>query len=114
MEIIDALVRLISEHGYVTVLSAMLLGVLVWRGKSIVNFLVDTYNAAQVVKLHEQTIIELKKELELMREQLEKYSEQILAQVEEIAVLRTRLERYESHFAKRTAGKSRRHRNESE
>ena len=39
-------------------------------------------------------------------------NEQIMAQVEEIAVLRTRLERYEDHFTKRIASKSRRH-NES-
>lgn len=108
MEIIEAFAKLISEHGYATVLTGMILGVFVWKGKSILSWIADTYNAAQVVKLHEHTIIELKKELELMREQLEKYNEQIMAQVEEIAVLRTRLERYEDHFAKKTAVKSRR------
>ena len=112
MEIIEAFANLISEHGYATVLTGMILGLSVWKGKSIFNWIADTYNAAQVVKLHEQTIIELKKELELMRLQLEKYNEQIMAQVEEIAVLRTRLERYENHFTKRIASKSRRH-NES-
>ncbi len=108
MEMIEAFATLISEHGYATVLTGMILGIAVWKGKSILNWIADTYNAAQVVKLHEQTIIELKKELELMRLQLEKYNEQIMAQVEEIAVLRTRLERYEDHFTKRIASKSRR------
>jgi len=107
MEIIEAFANIISEHGYATVFTAMLLGALVWKGKSILGWLADTYNAAQVVKLHQQTIIELKKELELMRAQLEENNRVIMQQVEEIAILRTRLERYENHFTKTTARKSR-------
>jgi hypothetical protein len=107
MEIIEAFAKIISEHGYATVFTALFLGTMVWKGKSILSWLADTYNAAQVVKLHQETIIELKKEIELMREQLEENNRVIMQQVEEIAVLRTRLERYEHHFTKSTARKSR-------
>jgi len=115
MEIIEAFAQLIANHGYATVLTALILGVFVWKGKSILNWLADTYNAAQVVKLHQQTIVELKTEMELMRKQLEDNQRIIMEQIEEIAILRTRLEQYEDHFTKRIARKSRKHmNNESE
>lgn len=108
MEIIEAFANLISEHGYATVLTALIIGVLVWKGKSILAWLADTYNAAQLVKLHQQTIAEQKAQIQMMQKQIEDLNNAIMNYVEQVAILTTKLERYEEHFvAKITKGRRR-------
>lgn len=108
MEIIEAFANLISEHGYATVLTALIIGALVWKGKSILAWLADTYNAAQLVKLHQQTIAEQKAQIQMMQKQIEDLNNAIMNYVEQVAILTTKLERYEEHFvAKITKGRRR-------
>ena len=107
MELIEAVATLISEHGVATVLYALLIGGLVWKGRSIMTWIIDTIRAAETVKMLMISNQELKRQLEQMAAQLQKQTEIILEQTERIAVLSTRLEQYEDHFTKRVAQKSR-------
>lgn len=108
MEVIEAIAKLISEHGIITVLSAIGLGGLIWKGKSIAAGGLQIIQAPETVRMLQEANIELKAQLELMQKQLEENNRVILKQAEEIAYLRARLESHEDLFAKRTARKTRR------
>jgi len=107
MELIESAARLIGEYGLLTVLYALLIGGLFWKGKSIMSWFIDTIRAAETVKMLMISNQELKGQLEQMSKELENQTAIILEYTERIAVLSTRLEQYEDHFTKRTAQKSR-------
>ena len=114
MEIIESFANIISNHGLGTTMFAIGLGLVVWRGKTIMSWVIDTIKAAETVRLHESTMVELRKEVQMLREQIEENNRVILAQAQEIATLRTKLEAYEEVFTKSTARKSRRKINKDE
>ena len=67
MEVIEGVAKLISEHGIMTVLSAVALGTLIWKGKTIGAFVVQTLQASAIVKKNEEIIESLKNEIEELR-----------------------------------------------
>lgn len=107
MEVISAIAKLISEHGIITVLSAIALGGLIWKGRTLANGLLDILQAPETVRLLKESNIELRAQIELMQKQLEENNRIILEQAQEISYLRAKLENHETLFAKRTARKIR-------
>lgn len=91
MEVIEGVARLISEHGIITVLSAVALGGLIWKGKSIGAFIVQTLQASAIVKKNEEIIEGLRQEIQELRSQLEKMNGILMTQSATIARLEERI-----------------------
>lgn len=88
---IEGVARLISEHGIITVLSAVALGGLIWKGKSIGAFIVQTLQASAIVKKNEEIIEGLRQEIQELRSQLEKMNGILMTQSATIARLEERI-----------------------
>ena len=91
MEIIEKITDLIAKHGLFTVLSAVLVGVLIWKGKEIGSYLVTMLQASALVKKNEETIAELRAEIQELREKLETYNQLLIQQTATIARLEERI-----------------------
>lgn len=91
MEIIEGVARLISEHGIITVLSAVALGALIWKGKSIGAFIIQTLQASAIVKKNEEIIEGLRLEIQELRAQLDKMNDVLIKQSATIARLEERI-----------------------
>lgn len=91
MEIIEKITDLIATHGLFTVLSAVLVGVLIWKGKEIGAYLVTTLQASALVKKNEETIALLRAEIQELREKLETYNILLTEQTATIARLEERI-----------------------
>lgn len=91
MEIIEGVARLISEHGIITVLSAVALGGLIWKGKSIGAFIVQTLQASAIVKKNEEIIEGLRQEIQELRSQLDEMNQILINQSATIARLEERI-----------------------
>lgn len=91
MEIINQVANMISEYGLFTVLAAILLGVLIWKGKEIGIFIVTTLQASAIVKKNEETIALLRAEIQELREKLEMYNVILTEQTATIARLEERI-----------------------
>jgi septal ring factor EnvC (AmiA/AmiB activator) len=91
MEIIEKVTDLIATHGLFTVLSAVLVGVLIWKGKEIGSYIVTMLQASALVKKNEETIAELRAEIQELREKLEMYNTILTEQTATIARLEERI-----------------------
>lgn len=91
MEVIEGVARLISEHGIITVLSAVALGGLIWKGKSIGAFIVQTLQASAIVKKNEEIIEGLRQEIQELRAQLDEMNKILINQSATIARLEERI-----------------------
>ena len=91
MEVIEGVARLISEHGIITVLSAVALGGLIWKGKSIGAFIVQTLQASAIVKKNEEIIEGLRQEIQELRAQLDEMNQILINQSATIARLEERI-----------------------
>ncbi len=91
MEVIEGVARLISEHGIITVLSAVALGGLIWKGKSIGAFVVQTLQASAIVKKNEEIIEGLRQEIQELRAQLDEMNKILINQSATIARLEERI-----------------------
>ena len=91
MEVIEGVAELIGEYGIVTVLMAISLGGLIWKGKSIGAFIVQTLQASAIVKKNEEIIEGLRVEIQELRTQLEKMNSILMAQSATIARLEERI-----------------------
>lgn len=91
MEVIEGVARLISEHGIITVLSAVALGGLIWKGKSIGAFIVQTLQASAIVKKNEEIIEGLRQEIQELRTQLDDMNQILINQSATIARLEERI-----------------------
>jgi septal ring factor EnvC (AmiA/AmiB activator) len=91
MEIIEKVTNLIATHGLFTVLSAVLIGVLIWKGKEIGSYIVTMLQASALVKKNEETIAELRAEIQELREKLETYNQLLIEQTATIARLEERI-----------------------
>ena len=91
MEVIEGVARLISEHGIITVLSAVALGGLIWKGKSIGAFIVQTLQASAIVKKNEEIIEGLRQEIQELRSQLDEMNQILINQSATIARLEERI-----------------------
>lgn len=88
---IEGVAELIGEYGIVTVLMAISLGGLIWKGKSIGVFIVQTLQASAIVKKNEEIIEGLRVEIQELRTQLEKMNSILMAQSATIARLEERI-----------------------
>ena len=88
---IEGVAELIGEYGIVTVLMAISLGGLIWKGKSIGAFIVQTLQASAIVKKNEEIIEGLRVEIQELRTQLEKMNSILMAQSATIARLEERI-----------------------
>jgi TolA-binding protein len=91
VEVIEGVARLISEHGIITVLSAVALGGLIWKGKSIGAFIVQTLQASAIVKKNEEIIEGLRQEIQELRTQLDDMNQILINQSATIARLEERI-----------------------
>jgi len=91
MEVIEGVAKLISEHGIMTVLSAVALGALIWKGKTIGAFIVQTLQASAIVKKNEEIIEALKNEIEELRNKLDEMNQVLIEQSATIARLEERI-----------------------
>ena len=91
MEIIEKITDLIATHGLFTVLSAVLIGVLIWKGKEIGSYIVTMLQASALVKKNEETIALLRAEIQELREKLETYNVLLTEQTATIARLEERI-----------------------
>lgn len=91
MEVIEGVAKLISEHGIITVLSAVALGGLIWKGKSIGAFIIQTLQASAIVKKNEEIIEGLRLEIQELRAQLDKMNDVLIKQSATIARLEERI-----------------------
>jgi flagellar motility protein MotE (MotC chaperone) len=91
VEVIEGVARLISEHGIITVLSAVALGGLIWKGKSIGAFVVQTLQASAIVKKNEEIIEGLRQEIQELRAQLDEMNKILINQSATIARLEERI-----------------------
>jgi|TARA_R110000796_G_scaffold90993_1_gene195061 hypothetical protein len=91
VEVIEGVAELIGEYGIVTVLMAISLGGLIWKGKSIGVFIVQTLQASAIVKKNEEIIEGLRVEIQELRTQLEKMNSILMAQSATIARLEERI-----------------------
>jgi len=89
--VIEGVARLISEHGIITVLSAVALGGLIWKGKSIGAFVVQTLQASAIVKKNEEIIEGLRQEIQELRAQLDEMNKILINQSATIARLEERI-----------------------
>ena len=88
---IEGVARLISEHGIITVLSAVALGGVIWKGKSIGAFIVQTLQASAIVKKNEEIIEGLRQEIQELRAQLDEMNKILINQSATIARLEERI-----------------------
>ena len=91
MEVIEGVAKLISEHGIMTVLSAVALGTLIWKGKTIGAFVVQTLQASAIVKKNEEIIESFKNEIEELRKKLDEMNQVLIEQSATIARLEERI-----------------------
>ena len=91
MEVIEGVAKLISEHGIITVLSAVALGGLIWKGKSIGAFIIQTLQASAIVKKNEEIIEGLRQEIQELRSQLDEMNKILINQSATIARLEERI-----------------------
>lgn len=84
-------IKMLSQYGITSVILAALLIVIGYNYKSIINWLWTTIQAAAIVRNHEQTIKELKEEVQILREKLEEYNTILTKQAEIIARLEERI-----------------------
>jgi CII-binding regulator of phage lambda lysogenization HflD len=91
MEIINQVANMISQYGLFTVLSAVGLGLLIWKGKEIGSYIVTTLQASALVKKNEETIAQLRAEIQELREKLEMYNTILTEQTATIARLEERI-----------------------
>lgn len=91
MEVIEGVAKLISEHGIITVLSAVALGGLIWKGKSIGAFIIQTLQASAIVKKNEEIIEGLRQEIQELRAQLDEMNKILINQSATIARLEERV-----------------------
>ena len=91
MEVIEGVAKLISQHGIMTVLSAVALGTLIWKGKSIGSFVVQTLQASAIVKKNEEIIEGLRQEIQELRAQLDEMNQILINQSATIARLEERI-----------------------
>ena len=91
MEVIEGVAKLISQHGIMTVLSAVALGTLIWKGKSIGAFVVQTLQASAIVKKNEEIIEGLRQEIQELRSQLDEMNQILINQSATIARLEERI-----------------------
>ena len=91
MEVIEGVAELIGEYGIVTVMMAISLGGLIWKGKSIGAFIVQTLQASAIVKKNEEIIEGLRVEIQELRTQLEKMNGILMTQSATIARLEERI-----------------------
>ena len=83
--------ELTNEYGVFTVIiSALAFGFIV-NYKKITGWIVATIQAAAIVRNHEETIQELKEEIAILRAKLEEYNSILIKQSETIARLEERI-----------------------
>lgn len=84
-------IKMFSQYGITSVILAALLIAIGYNYKSIINWLLATIQAAAIVKSDEETIQELKREIESLRQKLEEYNVLLMRQSETIARLEERI-----------------------
>ena len=82
---------LINKHGFSTVIVAALAFGFIVNYKKITGWIVATIQAAAIVRNHEATIQELKEEIAVLRQKLEEYNTILMKQTETIARLEERI-----------------------
>ena len=82
---------LINKHGFSTVIIAALAFGFIVNYKKITGWIVATIQAAAIVRNHEETIQELKEEIAVLRQKLEEYNTILMKQTETIARLEERI-----------------------
>jgi len=82
---------LINKHGFSTVIVAALAFGFIVNYKKITGWIVATIQAAAIVRNHEETIQELKEEIAVLRQKLEEYNTILMKQTETIARLEERI-----------------------
>lgn len=87
----EQVIELISKHGYASVLFGGTILVISFNYKKIIEWLWATIQAAAIIKSHEETIQELKQEVQSLREKLEEYNTILVKQSETIARLEERI-----------------------
>tara|TARA_R110000803_G_scaffold48702_1_gene101233 strand:+ start:269 stop:586 length:318 start_codon:yes stop_codon:yes gene_type:complete len=83
--------KLINQYGVSTVIISALTFAFALNYKKITNWIVATIQAAAIVRNHEETIQELKEEIAILREKLEEYNSILVKQSETIARLEERI-----------------------
>lgn len=83
--------ELIGKHGFSTVIIATLAFGIALNYKKITGWIVATIQAAAIVRNHEETIQELKEEIAVLRAKLEEYNTILIKQSETIARLEERI-----------------------
>ena len=87
----EQFLELISKHGFSTVIIAALAFGIALNYKKITGWIVATIQAAAIVRNHEETIQELKEEIAILRAKLEEYNTILIKQSETIARLEERI-----------------------
>lgn len=87
----ENLLKLINQYGVSTVIISALAFAFALNYKKITNWIVATIQAAAIVRNHEETIQELKEEIAILREKLEEYNSILVTQSETIARLEERI-----------------------
>lgn len=87
----EQFLKLISKHGFSTVIIAALAFGIALNYKKITGWIVATIQAAAIVRNHEETIQELKEEIAVLRAKLEEYNSILMKQTETIARLEERI-----------------------
>ena len=82
---------LVNKHGLSTVIIAALAFGFIVNYKKITGWIVATIQAAAIVRNHEETIQELKEEIAVLRAKLEEYNSILMKQTETIARLEERI-----------------------
>jgi len=82
---------LVNKHGFSTVIIAALAFGFIVNYKKITGWIVATIQAAAIVRNHEETIQELKEEIAVLRAKLEEYNSILMKQTETIARLEERI-----------------------
>ena len=82
---------LANKHGFSTVIIAALAFGFIVNYKKITGWIVATIQAAAIVRNHEETIQELKEEIAVLRAKLEEYNSILMKQTETIARLEERI-----------------------
>jgi len=87
----EQFLELINKHGFSTVIIAALAFGFIVNYKKITGWIVATIQAAAIVRNHEATIQELKEEIAVLRQKLEEYNTILMKQTETIARLEERI-----------------------
>ena len=82
---------LVNKHGFSTAIIAALAFGFIVNYKKITGWIVATIQAAAIVRNHEETIQELKEEIAVLRAKLEEYNSILMKQTETIARLEERI-----------------------